>query len=141
MLSPMDAEVQTYPLNNYLKQVKEPFICTGDFNIKGYRMNYWFPKYTIENIKSTDEEIDCNSIIYTEKNTKKISDFGDVDHILLSNNFEATAEYNWEFINDHAIYPEKLKIKRGEVWDICPPFPDHAMMISHIEIINDNTLV
>ncbi|MBV4447907.1 hypothetical protein KM799_15035 [Clostridium tyrobutyricum] len=134
MLSPMDATIQTPPLNKYLSQIKEPFICIGDFNIKGYRMNHWFPKYKTEILKSSTQEIENSSIVFVDKYSKTIEGFGDFDHVLGSDNLQITSEYKWGFIEDDAIYPKISNIKIGAMWNIKPAYPDHAMMITEIEI-------
>lgn len=135
MLSPIDASLQTIPLNIYLSQLKESFICTGDFNIKRNRMNYWFPKCNIQNLKYNTQKIDNSSIVYVEKNTKVINGFGDVDHVLGSNDLQITSEYKWDFIEYDEKYPQKSNIRIGEVWDIKPAYPDHAMVITEIDIV------
>ena len=135
MLSPIDASLQTIPLNIYLSQLKESFICMGDFNIKRNRMSHWFPKCNIENLKYNTQKIDNSSIVYVEKNTKVINGFGDVDHVLGSDDLQITSEYKWEFIEDDETYPQKSNIRIGEVWDIKPAYPDHAMMITQIDIV------
>lgn len=135
MLSPINASSQTKPLNKYLSQLKESFICTGDFNIKKNRMSHWFPKCNIGKLKYNTQEIDNSSIVYVEKNTKLINGFGDVDHVLGSDDLQITSEYKWDFIKDDEQYPQKSNIRIGEVWDIKPAYPDHAMMITEIDIL------
>lgn len=135
MLSPIDASSQTKPLNKYLSQLKERFICTGDFNIKKDRMSHWFPKWNIGNLKCQTQEIDNSSIVYVEKNTKVITGFGDVDHVLGSDDLQITSEYKWDFIEDDEQYPQKSDIRVGEKWNIKPGYPDHAMMIAEIDIV------
>ena len=48
MLSPMDANKQTPPLDSYLSGLEEAFLCTGDFNIRHSRMNTWFKNFSID---------------------------------------------------------------------------------------------
>lgn len=135
MLSPINATLQTEALKNYLSKIKETFICTGDFNIKRHRMNYWFPKYNIGNLNYDNEEINNSSIIYVEKDTKIINGFGDVDHVLASHDLQVELKYEWDFINDDDEYPQKSNLRKGELWDIKPAYPDHAMLIAEIDII------
>lgn len=135
MLSPIDAYKQTPPLNEYLSQIKESFICMGDFNIKRNRLSHWFPKCNMENLKYNTKEINNSSIVYVEKYTKVIKGFGDVDHVLGSDDLKITSEYNWEFIEDDEMYLQKSYIRVGEVWDIKPAYPDHAMVITEIDVV------
>lgn len=136
MFSPIDAEVQTPPLNLYLSKLKEPFVCPGDFNIKTRCMKKWFPNIKIGVLATSTQEINNNSIVYTppnDKNNHTITGFGDIDHILGSDDLKITGEYNWDFIERNDIYPKKNKIKVGEIWDIEATYPDHAMLISKIK--------
>lgn len=135
MLSPINASSQTKPLNIYLSQLKESFICAGDFNIKRNRMSHWFPKCNIGNLKYNTQEIDSSSIVYVERNTKVINGFGEVDHVLGSDDLHIKSEYKWDFIEDDKEYPQKSNIRIGGLWDIKPAYPDHAMMITEIDII------
>lgn len=98
-------------------------------------MSYWFPKFKVEDLTYKSLEIDNSSIIYVEKKTKLIIGFGDVDHVLGSDDLKITSENNWDFIKDAPQYPSKSNIRVGELWDIEAGYPDHAMMITDIEII------
>ena len=98
-------------------------------------MIHWFPKCNIGKLKYNTQEIDNSSIVYVEKNTKLINGFGDVDHVLGSDDLQITSEYKWDFIEDDEQYPQKSNIRIGEVWDIKPAYPDHAMMITEIDIL------
>ena len=48
MLSPIDASKQTPSLKKYISKLSTSFLCTGDFNIKDYRMAKWFPSISTE---------------------------------------------------------------------------------------------
>ena len=45
------------------------------------------------------------------------------------------SEYKWDFIEDDEMYPQKSNIRIGEVWDIKPAYPDHAMVITEIDTV------
>lgn len=98
-------------------------------------MSHWFPKYNIGELKDNKQEIDNSSIIYVDNNAKIINGFGDVDHVLGSDDLQITSEYTWDFIEDDEEYPQENNIRIGEVWDIGPAYPDHAMLISEIGIV------
>lgn len=135
MLSPMDASKQTPPLNKYLKTIEGSFVCVGDFNIKEYRMGHWFDltNYKIETLQKSNDKIENFSYIYIDKQSKIVSSYGAVDHVLGSSDLEISSKYKWDFLSDDDIYPQKddIKINRT-VWDIKPAYPDHAIMITDI---------
>lgn len=134
MLSPMNAKIQTPSLNNYLSELKEPFLCTGDFNIRGSRMNVWFKNIPAEKIINTNQPLWNTSIIYIDNNSKKVNGFGDVDHILFGNGVRIQSSlYDWNYLSrDKSIYPDAGKITIGTLWNIPAAYPDHALMISDI---------
>lgn len=137
MLSPIDAAKQTPPLIKYLSQLDEPFLCTGDFNIKKHRMSKWFPEYDIGDFIMKKDMMDNHSYVFTDRNSCKITDFDSLDHILYSKDFKIHVEYKWSFIGDDAIYPSKDLIKIGEYWDIKKGYPDHAMLIANISLAHE----
>ena len=53
MLSPIDASKQTPSLQKYISGLSTSFLCTGDFNIKDYRMDKWFPNISTEKMINT----------------------------------------------------------------------------------------
>ena len=128
MLSPIDASKQTPSLQKYISRLSTSFLCTGDFNIKDDRMAKWFPNISTE--KKTDTDW---SIIYTDKYCE-VTGFGTVDHVLHSDNIDVESEYDWKFLSCDSIYPCINEIAIGTIWDIPPAYPDHALMISNIEI-------
>lgn len=133
MLSPMDAETQTPPLKDYISKLKTPFICAGDFNIKSDRMSKWFPNIQTEKLVDTDNKLYNSSIMYIGYN-HKVSGFGAVDHVLHSNNIDVQSEYDWKFLSSNPVYPCIDEIDIGTHWSIPPAYPDHALMISNIEV-------
>ena len=132
MLSPMDAFLQVGPLNTYLSTIKDSFICTGDFNIRAFRMKYWFPNFKIGGATTREQGINDSSILYTNGTTKLIQGFGAVDHVIGSDDLQITSEYDWDFIKNSKVYPQKNNIRINQIWDIKSPYPDHAMLISEI---------
>lgn len=132
MLSPIDAEKQTPPLKDYLNKISNTYICTGDFNIKTFRMNKWFPGIEIEKINLQSEEMSNNSIIYIDKNSKKVNGFGAVDHILHSDDITVSANYDWNFIKLDSHYPSEINAGIT-AWDIKAAYPDHAIMVANID--------
>ncbi len=135
MLSPMDANKQSPPLDIYLSGLEEPFLCTGDFNIRHSRMNTWFKNFSIENITNTKLPLWNVSIIYTDKNNI-VNDFGDVDHIIYGKGVNIlSSAYDWTFLScDKSVYPNVAKIGMGTIWNIPAAYPDHALMISNVEV-------
>lgn len=140
MLSPIDASKQTLSLQEYLSKLSKPstpptsFLCTGDFNIQGYQMAKWFPNISTEEMINTDCELSKSSIIYTNRYNCKVIGFGAVDHVLHSNNINVKSEYDWKFLSCDSIYPCFNEIDIGTTWNIPPAYPDHALMISNIDI-------
>lgn len=134
MLSPIDAPKQTPPLQEYISKLSTPFLCTGDFNIKGYRMAEWFPNISTEKMINADCVLSNSSIIYINKYNCKVTGFGAVDHVLHSNNINVKSEYDWKFLSCDSIYPCINEIAIGTTWNIPPAYPDHALMISNIDI-------
>lgn len=134
MLSPMVASIQTPPLKEYLSQLKTRFLCAGDFNIWYRKMDKWFQGISIENIVNSGCSLSNSSIIYVDKNSHKVTGFGAVDHILHSDRIEVRSEYNWDFLSRDLIYPDVNNIVKGTIWNIPPAYPDHALMISEIDI-------
>lgn len=134
MLSPIDASKQTPSLQKYISRLSTSFLCTGDFNIKDCRMTKWFPNISIEKIINTDCVLSDSSIIYVDKDSCKVTGFGAVDHVLHSDNINVESEYDWKFLSCDSIYPCINKIAIGTIWNIPPAHPDHALMISNIEI-------
>lgn len=128
----MDAAIQTKPLNKYLSQVDESFICTGDYNILTHRMGHWFPKWNLGEQNDSEQEINNYSYVFTEYNTNVIKGFGTLDHVLASEDLRTSSEYSWDFIDYDETYPKRHDIKTGGVWKIPPSYPDHAMMITDI---------
>lgn len=131
-LSPMNASEQTPPLLEYLQQIQESYICTGDFNIKGSRMNKWFPGIKMEKRLKGDNFLNDYSIVYTKRRTFVINGYGDVDHVLLSHDFSAMAEYDWDFLKEDEAYPEFSEVKTGNKWKIPVCYPDHAILKANI---------
>ena len=138
MLSPIDAPKQTPSLYKYLKRIENTFICVGDYNIKDYRMEHWFPTISIETIEKDNKPLGDTSIIYVDKKTKEIVGYGAVDHALHSKDIEIKTKYDWDFLSKCMVYPSIEKIKPGEIWDIPAAYPDHAMMISIVEITKND---
>lgn len=134
MLSPINAEEQTPSLKEYISKLPTSFLCTGDFNIIDSRMAKWFPGISIENMVNTNCDLSKSSILYVDKRNCKVTGFGAVDHVLHSNNIKVNSEYNWKFLSCDSIYPCADKIPIGTIWNIPPAYPDHALMISDIEI-------
>ncbi len=136
MFSPMEAAKQTPSLLTYLarlSEAKQSFICTGDFNIRGSRMSAWFPGINLEKITDSGKTcLEKNSIVYTNSN-HEIVDYGDVDHVLVSDDLTVIADYSWEFIDNHPEYPCRSEILPGKEWRIPKGSPDHAIMIANIE--------
>lgn len=132
----IDAEKQTPPLNKYLKSIHEPFLCAGDFNIREYRMSYWFPDYRTQEIEPGNEQIEESSYFFPKNNREPyIETFGILDHILTGKDLRVSAKYNWDFVNDHDIYPSKSGLRKGCYWNIAPGFPDHAMLIANVSAV------
>lgn len=134
MLSPIDASKQTPSLQKYISRLSTSFLCTGDFNIKDYRMAKWFPNISTEKMINTDSVLSDSSIIYIDKDSCEVTGFGAVDHVLHSDNINVESEYDWKFLSCDSIYPCINKIAIGTIWNIPPAYPDHALMISNIEI-------
>lgn len=135
MLSPMNAAKQTLPLKKYLSGLKNlSFLCIGDFNIQYYRINKWFPNIATQKMIGSTAKLSDVSIIYTDKNFE-ITGYGAVDHILHSDNLSVNSEYNWDYLSCDSSYPNINNVSIGTIWNIKPSFPDHALMISHVEII------
>ena len=134
MLSPIDASKQTPSLQEYISRLSTPFLCTGDFNIKDFRMAKWFPNISTEKMINTNCVLSNSSIIYIDKYSCEVTGFGAVDHVLHSNNINVESEYDWKFLSCDSIYPCINKIAIGTIWDIPPAYPDHALMISNIKI-------
>lgn len=134
MLSPIDAKKQTPPLVNYLSGLKEPFLCTGDFNIHNCCMERWFKNFPIENIIHTDHPLWDKSIIYVNRNNKIVKGFGAVDHIIYGNGINIQSSvYDWSFLSCDKVYPKNIVIDKT-VWDIPAAYPDHALMVSNLII-------
>lgn len=133
----MDARKQTPPLVKYLSNLNEPFLCTGDFNIKRHRMSKWFPGYGVGDLIEKKNEIDNSSYVFTDEYTYEITDFGILDHILHSKDFKINVEYDWGFISHSAIYPPKDFIMVGREWGIDPLYPDHGMLLANISWVNE----
>lgn len=133
MLSPIDASIQAKPLLEYLKQINNSFICTGDFNIKDKRMKIWFPEIKVGEINYTSFELSSYSYIYTDSD-KLINGLGSIDHILHSDDISSNSKYNWDFLSLDNHYPDIKEIKCGNRWSIEPGYPDHAMLISEIKL-------
>ena len=134
MLSPMDASKQTPHLKKYISELSTSFLCTGDFNIQYNRMKNWFPNILTEKMVNTDCVLSGSSIIYADKNSCEVTGFGAVDHVLHSANINVKSEYDWKFLSCDSTYPDIDKITIGTIWNIPPANPDHALMISNIEI-------
>ncbi|RDU21915.1 endonuclease/exonuclease/phosphatase family protein [Anaerosacchariphilus polymeriproducens] len=134
MLSPINASKQTLPLKRYLTKLSTSFLCAGDFNIKYYRMNKWFPGIANEIIVDTNSSLSDSSIIYVDKSTSEVTGFGAVDHVLHSDNIKVNSEYKWDFLARDSVYPNISSIDIGTIWSIPAAYPDHALMISDIEI-------
>lgn len=133
MLSPIDAPKQTPPLKRYLSKLSTSFLCAGDFNIWHHRMEKWFPGIPIEKTVKTDCPLSDSSMIYTLDS--KVTGYGAVDHVLHSDNINVKSEYNWDFLSCDKTYPSVDKIIHDKpVWNIPPAYPDHALMLSEIEI-------
>lgn len=134
MLPPADAEKQTPPFNQYLNKVEEPFVCVGDFNIRESRMKEWFPNYQTA-VLCAQDELEKISYIFPNdfKNPEKITDLGILDHVLLSPCFTATSSYNWDFLADDKIYPNRLSLEINKPYPVIPPpLPDHGMLIAYV---------
>lgn len=127
MLSPINAKKQTSPLVKYLKNLDNTYICAGDFNIKDYRMNIWFPDIEIEKHIVTEEILSDTSYIYVDK-YKVVIGYGAVDHILHSDNIEVMSKYHWNFTKLDSCYPRIETVKPNTIWDINAAYPDHAIM-------------
>lgn len=134
MLSPIDASEQTPPLKKYLSELNTPFLCTGDFNILDYRMSKWFQGISTENIVNTNRSLSNSSIIYVDMDSLEVTGFGAVDHVLHSDKIKVSSEYDWKFLWCDSIYPCVDKITMGTIWNIPPAYPDHALMISNVEM-------
>lgn len=134
MLSPIDASKQTPSLQKYISSLSTPFLCTGDFNIRDFRMAKWFPGIPTEKMINTGCVLSDSSIIYTNRYNRKVSGFGAVDHVLHSDNINVESEYDWKFLSCDSIYPCINEIAIGTTWNIPLSYPDHALMISNIEI-------
>lgn len=131
----IDAKKQTPPLNRYLKSLNEPFLCVGDFNIREYRMSYWFPEFRIQEIEPGKKKIEQASYFFPKSYCEPfIGTFGILDHILAPKEVSVSAKYNWDFVNDHNTYPSINEIKNGCYWNIKPGFPDHAMLIANVTV-------
>lgn len=128
MLSPMNAALQTPALKAYLEQMQNAYICTGDYNIRDYRMDVWFPGIGMERLKISDLPASQASIFYVNPTTGVITDSGAVDHVLHSDDVEVEAEYDWSFVDADPVYPPLMQLKEGSVWKIKPAYPDHALM-------------
>lgn len=136
MLSPINAIKQTPSLEKYISELTTPFLCTGDFNIKDYRMAKWFPGISIEDMVNTNCFLSDSSIIYVDEDSCQVTGFGAVDHVLHSDNIKVNSEYDWKFLSCDSIYPCCDKINIGTIWNIPPAYPDHALMISNIDMIS-----
>lgn len=135
MLSPMNAQKQTPSLRSYLANVKESYLCMGDYNILGNRMKIWFPDIQMECREVVKGELENASIVYPDFKAKTnfITGFGDVDHILHSPDLKVMGEYKWDFLAESDVYPAKDKIVMGNVWDIPAAYPDHAILSAVVE--------
>lgn len=134
----MNAEKQTAPLKDYLKKLKEPFICVGDFNIREYRMKHWFSDYKIHKIQPSDLRLEEASYLFTndDKKHKEFDNAGALDHIISDKTFEVSSRYNWDFLKDDKKYPTIEELRKGHDWTISPGYPDHGMLIAEIEFTN-----
>ena len=83
---------------------------------------------------NTNRVLSDSSIIYVDKDSCEVAGFGAVDHVLHSDNINVESEYDWKFLLCDSIYPCIDKIAIGTIWNIPPAYPDHALMISNIEI-------
>lgn len=138
----IDARKQTPPLNRYLKSIKkEPFFCVGDFNIREYRMSYWFPEYRTLEVEVGNEKIEEVSYFFPRNYCEPyIGEFGILDHIITDiiekEKIRVSVKYNWNFLNSAPhVYPSKNEIKKGCYWNIKEGFPDHAMLIAKITVV------
>ena len=141
MLSPMDAQKQTPPLLDYLKDIQNSYICMGDYNIKDYRMGKWFPEIEKETLIPQNRALSEASIIYVDPKSKVVVDdefYGAVDHVLHSKDISVIAQYNWDFTDSNPIYVPINEVRPGAIWDVKPGNPDHAMLIAEIAIESDN---
>ena len=127
MLSPINAKKQTLPLVKYIKKLENTYICAGDFNIKDYRMNVWFPNIEMEKHIVTEEVLSDISYIYVDK-YKSVNGYGSVDHILHSKDIEVISKYHWGFTKYDSYYPQIEEVKLNTIWDIEAAYPDHAIM-------------
>lgn len=134
----INAEIQTPPLNKYLKNIKESFICVGDFNIREYRIGHWFPNYNIHEIRSNNSRIEEYSYLFPKESFVKLENAGALDHIISNKMFKITSKYNWDFLCDNEIYPNIEDIERGCYWNIPLGYPDHGMLISEIEFVDNS---
>lgn len=130
MLSPMDASQQTPPLNQYLSQLDDLFLCTGDFNILGRRMPVWFPSYPKEVSVGTGPLAHV-SYLYSDS-SGTVTGGGDPDHTLCSPGLTVRAQYRWDFTSDDRIYPNPVAAIHGGRWDLPPGFPDHAILLAQV---------
>jgi len=137
MLSPIDATKQTPQLKEYISKLKNPFLCTGDFNILSHMMGKWFPNIAISNIISSGNHLSDSSIVYVDKDSKKITGFGTVDHVLHSDSMNVNSIYSWNYLHEDSVYPCIEDIKIGRIWNIPAAYPDHAVMISEVEFVEN----
>lgn len=128
------AKRESDPLNKYLSSINHNLICCGDFNILDFKMKDYFPDYYREVIKG--KGLDNASIIFTNKKSYEISDFGKVDHILCKKKEEIVeASYSWDFLEDDLVYPKRENINIGELWKIPIAYPDHAILNAKIRFM------
>lgn len=121
------AITESEPLNRYLDTINGSWICCGDFNILDTKIKEYFPDYDCSIVEG--KGFKNSSFIFTDFRTKKIKQFGKLDHFIYKNIEKINSvSYSWDFLCKDTAYPDVEDVVIGNRWDIPAGIPDHAIL-------------